>query len=136
MDNKGDNVELTHELVEFLGKGNRATGQQGNRATGQQGNRATGQQYDLASVSGHPVFKTIVTLARNSMSGEEIADLLQKILVLMDCYMCCSEITSSSTQGMYMSHILPHPIEMLIWHYAFVCPCWHPVVPVFMPSTQ
>ena len=83
MDDEGDNVELTHELVEFLGKGN----------------RATGQQYDLASVSGHPVFKTIVTLARNRMSGEEIADLLQKIPVLMGCYMRCSEITSSSTQG-------------------------------------
>ena len=24
MDNEGDNVELTHELVEYLGKGNRA----------------------------------------------------------------------------------------------------------------
>ena len=83
MDDEGDNVELTHELVEFLSKGN----------------RATGQQYDLASVSGHPVFKTIVTLARNSVSGKEIADLLQKILVLMDCYMHCSKITSSSTQG-------------------------------------
>ena len=83
MDDEGDNVELTHKLVECLSKGN----------------RATGQQYDLALVLGHPVFKTIVTLARNSMSGKEIADLLQKIPVLMDCYMRCSKITSSSTQG-------------------------------------
>jgi len=43
-----------------------------------------GQQCDLASVLDHPVFKTVVTLERNSMSSKEITDLLQKIPGLMD----------------------------------------------------
>ena len=29
-----------------------------------------------------------------------------------------------------MSHIRLHPVEMLIWLYAFVCPLWSPVVQV------
>src|SRR5258706_10054588 len=38
--------------------------------------------------------------------------------------------THNAPKGTYMPYIQLHPIEMLIWHYTFVHPCWRPVAQV------